>query len=435
MGAKLFDGAIKAISFGTFDPGTSGVADDLKDTTNKYLHNKKGDKSKDERQSERKKTLAAATSGIMQTVLGSVPSLLDASHTHGDYSLGEIALRFDSINFWIRLEFNKNLCQRYQITKSALKKSGNQVFNVKKIGNIFSQGYHKIVPNIFEGDKEGYFSSLLSKGVYFYEKHPNEYFLEKGESGDFKRGVLNKDPVMTNTTIQNNYKSAIGRDGLVHVDDMSWVWKDSYCRGGGQDLFPELIKGMKHNIKRDDASAWKFDGYSQGESAALLQKGVQYEWFMHAFSSGEKDSRAFRGLDDGVMVQLKQDGADWELAFTGRIEITETIGNPDAIGGGVEIEDFEEILPDLEDEKQTEGLEEVDKQLEEEAEQSKEQEVQEELEPEPEQQKDKEGEKEDELEKEDERTKEKTKEKQRQKQKQKEDEQQDDPEYSGDREK
>jgi hypothetical protein len=99
MGTKLLDGAVKALSFGTVDPDTKGVNEDLKKTTNKYLHNKKGDKSKDERQGERKKTLASGTSGIMQTVMGSVPSLLDASHTHGDYSLGEIALRFDSINF------------------------------------------------------------------------------------------------------------------------------------------------------------------------------------------------------------------------------------------------------------------------------------------------------------------------------------------------
>src|SRR3954447_6323146 len=131
MGTKVFDGAIKALSFGTVDPGTSGVADDLKNTTNKYLHSEKDAKSKDERQSERKKTLAAATSATMQAVMGSVPSLLDASHTHGNYTLGEIALRFDSINFWIRLEFNKNSCRRYQLMK-ALKKNGNQPFNNQK---------------------------------------------------------------------------------------------------------------------------------------------------------------------------------------------------------------------------------------------------------------------------------------------------------------
>src|SRR5438034_7606285 len=100
MGTKILDGAIKAISLGTIDPETKGVADDLKNTTNKYLHNKGGkEKSKDQRQSERKKSLAAGNSRIAQTTLGTISSILDASHTHGNYSLGEIALRFDSINF------------------------------------------------------------------------------------------------------------------------------------------------------------------------------------------------------------------------------------------------------------------------------------------------------------------------------------------------
>jgi len=30
---------------------------------------------------------------------------------------------------------------------------------------------------------------------------------------------------------------------------------------------------------------------------------------MHAFSSGQKNGKQFRGLDDGVKVILKQDGA------------------------------------------------------------------------------------------------------------------------------
>jgi len=102
-----------------------------------------------------------------------------------------------------------------------LKKNGNQVFNTQKFGNILAKGYYKIVPNIFEGDKNGFFAGIFNRGVYLYENHPSEYFLEKGETGNFPRGVLNKDPVMTNTTIQINHKSAIGRDNLVHVDDMS----------------------------------------------------------------------------------------------------------------------------------------------------------------------------------------------------------------------
>ncbi|CAJ0824347.1 6874_t:CDS:2 [Entrophospora sp. SA101] len=305
---------------------------------------------------------------IAQTTLGSISSILDASHTHGNYSLGEIAL------------------------------SGNQIFNTRKFGNILSKGYYKIIPHIFEKDEEGYFARIFSQGVYIYEGHPRECFLEEGERGEFERGILNRDPVMVNTTIQENYSSSIGRDDLVHVDDMR-------------------------------------------QSEATLTRGVQYEWFMHAFSSGQQDSRAFRGLDDGVKVILKQDGADWELAFIGRVEITETIGNPDNIGSGVEIDDPEEVLPELEDEAQTEGLEEAEQNMEPEAEQQNQndKELQEELEQQAEPEQQKEDEQQEELEQEDEQHKEKHKEKKKEKQKQEEkqdeQQQQQDPEYSGEQEK
>src|SRR5438045_7500865 len=111
---------------------------------------------------------------------------------------------------------------------------------------------------------------------------------------------------------------------------------------------------------------------------------------MHAFSSGEKSAKNFRGVDDNITVQITQDGAEWSLDIMGKVEITETIGNPDAIGGGVEINDFEEILPEMEDEQQTEGLDNLDKDMEPEEEQQQQQEVQEELEPEPEAQKEEE---------------------------------------------
>jgi hypothetical protein len=166
-----------------------------------------------------------------------------------------------------------------------------------------------------------------------------------------------------------------------------------------------------------------------------LKKDVKYEWYIHAFSSGQKDSKQFRGLDDGVKVILKQDGDTWELAFVGTVEITETIGNPNAIGSGVEIDDYEEEVPEMEEENALDGLENLERDLEPEEGQERHDEVeaQEELEPEPEEQK--QDEKQEELEQEDEKTKDKQKQKQKQKDKQKEDEQQDEFEYSGDKEK
>lgn len=459
----LIKGATGALKF-----FTAGIVDGeetlkqeagLNETTKNYLHSGKTDKSKDERQSERKKTLASAGINAVGSVMGSIPSLLDASHTHGNYSLAELALRFESIQFKIRLEYNDNLMKRYQMMKG-LKKNGNQPFNTKKIGNIFSKGYFKIVPHIFQGDKNGFFAGIFSRGVYLYKEHPDEYFLEPLEKGKFERGILNSDPVGTSTTIQTDYKSSIGRDNQTDFDGMSWVRKDSYCRGGGEDLFPRLIEAGKKYMKLDvpahsesncrsytthngrsvctkahDAS-WRFDAHASWSSDPVtLKKDVKYDWYIHAFSSGQKDNKQFRGLDDGVKVILKQDGDTWELAFVGTAEITETIGNPDAIGSGVEIDDYDEIVPDMEDETQTEGLDNLDKDLEPEEgkERHDEVEVQDELEPEPEEQK--QDEKQDELEPEDEKTKDKQKQKQKQKDKQKEDEQEDDVEYSGQNEK
>jgi hypothetical protein len=481
MLVKGATGALKFFTAGIVD-GEEALKQEagLNEATKNYLHSGKADKSKDERQSERKKTLASAGVNAVSSVLGSIPSLLDASHTHGNYSLAELALRFDSIQFHIRIEMNDNLAKRYQEMKG-LKKNGNQPFNTKKIGNIFAKGYFKIVPNIFQGDKNGFFAGIFSRGVYLYEKHPDEYFLEPLESGEFKSGILNTDQVSTNTTIQTNYKSSIGRDNQTDVDGMSWVRKDSYCRpvgGGGTptcgnpgcknpncqphggDLFPKLIEAGRKYMKLDvpnhsesncksyttyngkscctkaHGASWRFDASASWSSDPVpLKKGVKYDWYIHAFSSGQKDNKQFRGLDDGVKVILKQDGDTWELAFVGTIEITETIGNPDAIGSGVEIDDYEEVVPEMEDESMTEGLGDLEQSMEPEEEQQQQLEVQEEQEPEPEAQK--QDEKQEELEQEEEKTKQKTKEKQRQKQKQKqkEDEEQQEPENSREGEK
>lgn len=66
-----------------FDPKTSEMAEDLTQFTNNLIHGgNDNDKSKDERQSERKKTLAGAEVNVVSSVMGSIPSLLDASHTH-----------------------------------------------------------------------------------------------------------------------------------------------------------------------------------------------------------------------------------------------------------------------------------------------------------------------------------------------------------------
>ncbi|CAG8769757.1 2004_t:CDS:2, partial [Ambispora leptoticha] len=153
------------------------------------------------------------------------------------------------------------------------------------------------------------------------------------ETGKIERGILNKDPVGTNTTIQTNYKSSIGRDNQTHVDDMT---------------------GRKY-IKLD------VPNHSAGSSSCPYERGG----YCTDAHGGQKDNKQFRGVgEEGAKVILSQNGDTWELAFVGTIEITETLGNPDAIGSGVEINDPEELVPDLEDETQTEGLDNLEQNME-----------------------------------------------------------------------
>jgi hypothetical protein len=186
--------------------------------------------------------------------MGSIPSLLDAPHTRNDYTLAELALRLDGRNnFRVRMEFNSTKFNYFSNMKK-WRNPGLRPFNVPKIATLFSKGYVKMEDVIFEGDYKGYYKSLLTTGKFFYEEDPHEVFLTPAEMKNFKGEIGKSDASAINTTIQTNFKSAIGRDNLVHVDDKSWVWKDSYCRGGGEDLFPKLIKGMWHNVKNDDSN-------------------------------------------------------------------------------------------------------------------------------------------------------------------------------------
>jgi hypothetical protein len=136
----------------------------IQEATRNYLHDiSKKDKSQKEERAWERKSKMVTTSAMAQTLLGTVPSLVDASHTRSDHTLAEFALRFDSNNVKIRLDYNRNQFNRYQMTKK-LKRACNKVFNAKRIGDWFHKGYIKAIANVFEGDKNGYFANLLLEG-------------------------------------------------------------------------------------------------------------------------------------------------------------------------------------------------------------------------------------------------------------------------------
>lgn len=144
----------------------------IKEATSNYLHDlSKKDKSQKEERAWERKSKMVTNSAMAQTLLGTVPSLVDASHTRSDHTLAELALRFDSTNFKIRLDYNRNQFNRYQMTKQ-LKRACNTVFNAKRIGDYFHKGFIKAVPIIFEGDKDGYFANLFITKILSFSGLP-----------------------------------------------------------------------------------------------------------------------------------------------------------------------------------------------------------------------------------------------------------------------
>src|ERR1700748_1355533 len=118
--------------------------------------------------------------------MGIIPTILDSTYVKNDYTLMEFALRFNDINFQMRIEYNQNQFEHYKQTEQ-LKKSGNVVFNQLQIGNMLDRkGFYKCIPIIFEGDKNNYFSYIFQKRVYLYEKNPNEFFEIKLIKGKYK---------------------------------------------------------------------------------------------------------------------------------------------------------------------------------------------------------------------------------------------------------
>ncbi|CAG8465726.1 22864_t:CDS:2 [Gigaspora margarita] len=179
LGLDLVSGAAQAYTGGAISNLNTASREVISkissagDAKEKYLHRKAESKAKEERQSECKKTLVAGSAHAMQTIMA-----------------------------------NKSV-----------KKPCYLFINKKTIGDILCAGFIQLENAIFEGD-DGYYKNLLETGQYFYEKDPKEIFLTPLERGEFKRGILNDKPVHQNTTIQTNYKSAIGRDDLVHIDNI-----------------------------------------------------------------------------------------------------------------------------------------------------------------------------------------------------------------------
>jgi hypothetical protein len=241
----------------------------------------------------------------------------------------------------MRVEFAQTHLNQYRSRRELKGMPLYTYFNSDNFGTILNQiGYLQMsVISWTLVPYADWFREKLENGIYLYEDNYDEFYQKKlsanknvasTSAGGTVRGIFNMVQVST------NFKTSLGRDNLVHVDDLSWVWKVSYCRPseGGKDIFPELIRQIALTSKlssRSDDQAWKFDGYGNGLGKIPIPPEIEYEWYMRAFSTGDETKQSFTGKDKDGKIVLEQNGADWRLSFVGQFIIKKTVGDPETI--------------------------------------------------------------------------------------------------------
>jgi hypothetical protein len=438
------------------------------------------------------------------------PTLWSIDHIKTEYNFYQFFSRWLLSGFYpisLMIGFNQNLFNQYRNRQELKGKPAYDYFNIKLLGDLLThKGFFQasvISWNLnIPAFAENWFREKVEEGVYLYEENSNEFYEKKltktlniPSFGGISTGRL------SSTYYTEEFSSSIAYDHQVHVDGMSWIWKDSYLYAQDEpekNLIPDLIEKGKQWIKKeslffkiknleedemvdynfaiekndrrikidretgrkyisgrinlehreivnekykkdliliDDVKftselkdenkfgAWKFDGQAQWEGSLDLRSDVFYNWYLHAFSTGERDKKEFRALDEkGIKVFISQDKKKWEIKFYGNLEVRETAGSvEDDVPefhlpydsllpfGGTGLEPFEpreidnvkpeyenpeitetdnsggglEYLPELEEEWEEEAEDEFEEEIE--AEEEEEKQIEEEPEPEQEQ--------------------------------------------------
>jgi len=272
------------------------------------------------------------------------PTLYSIDHTRSEYTTQQFETRYlisGRKPLTLRVEFSQPHLNQFRSRWELKGRPLYTYFNSDNFGTTLNQaGYLQMtVISWTMVPYADWFREKLEEGVYLYENDPKEFYEKKLTAGKnisstSAGGTVRGSFYMVQVT--TNLKTSLGRDNLVSVDNLSWVWKVSFCRptNGGTDIFPELIRQIAQTSKlsdRTDDRAWKFDGYSNGKGEIPIPPNIEYSWYMRAFSTGDETRQNFTGHDKDGKIVLEQNGADWKLSFIGKFTIKKIVGNPENI--------------------------------------------------------------------------------------------------------
>lgn len=410
---NIFSGILNKVTGVNLSEATKSLFHDL---------NTEESKSQDERESERR-TKYDGTAQVVSSAMGSLPSMMATSHTKHDYTSSEFALRYEAPSLKVRISYNHNTFDRYKMEKQ-LKRNGNEWFNWAKIGNYLNKGYWKIVPHIFEGDREGFFASIFSKGVYLYEENPHEYFTTKLAGGKYTSNVLVGGNSQIESIFQKDLEETGGHDNVSQAGGGLWVYKTSYIKrqdGSSDNIFVRLMEQANsyRNHSYENSDRWVFKHPQTWSTEINMDEYATYVYDLKFFSSDHKNTHGVKGATKIVAEQIAEGNRSAiKVRFIGNLEIKKGQDDPNEIGSTLTGTGGAEQMPEIPAEKNDEFIDGLEKINQPEAEQQIEDEIQDELQEELQTEPQKEDEKQEELEQEDEKNKERQKQKERQNQKQ-----------------
>jgi hypothetical protein len=322
--------------------------------------------------------------------MGSLPAMMATSHTKHDHTSAEFAL------LKVRISYNHNTFDRYKMEKQ-LKRNGNEWFNWEKIGNYLSKGYWKIVPHIFEGDKESFFASIFSKGIYLYEEDPHEYFTNKLTGGKYTSNLLVGGNSQIESIFQKDLEETGGHDNVSQARGGLWVYKTSYIKrqdGTSDNIFVKLMNKANsyRNHSFENSDRWVFKHPQTWSTEINMDEYATYVYDLKFFSSDHKNTHGVKGATKIVAEQIAEGNRSAiKVRFIGNLEIKKGQDDPNEIGSSLPMSGGTEQMPVIPAEKNDEFIDTLEKINQPEAEKQQEDEIQDELQPEPEQQKENEN--------------------------------------------
>lgn len=186
-------------------------------------------------------------------VLGTIPSMMATSHLDNDYTLLDFLVNKKSPALKMRFQYNKQLLTHYVKNLRMRRKEGYRLENQKSFALLLNEpGFHKYIPHMVEGDTNGFFTDIFSRGVELYKTTPKEIWtLDLGNLEVPKDNMIITALVGSHTVLDNDEEEISATDSKANQDGRVWVNYESFFYKEGELREKEGKKRFANLIEKN----------------------------------------------------------------------------------------------------------------------------------------------------------------------------------------